>query len=133
MAKRSVKVEERVHACSVPGCTGRLEWGQRPDGSAAQWCRACERRIPQLAALHGVRRLHPTRRKPRVARWYLEALPTRKEEAVTAAEWAILLGVPVARIRVFACEVRHWPQVGRVVPPTRQNIRYWRREEVASA
>lgn len=37
--------------CCVPGCKGALEKGTR-DGIAVEWCRACERRIAQLDALH---------------------------------------------------------------------------------
>lgn len=37
--------------CPVPRCKGVLEPGKR-DGVALYWCRACERRIEQLDALH---------------------------------------------------------------------------------
>lgn len=37
--------------CTVPECKGVLEPGTR-DGKLVEWCRACERRIAQLRALH---------------------------------------------------------------------------------
>ncbi len=37
--------------CPVPGCKGSLEAGKR-EGRTVEWCRVCERRIPQLQALH---------------------------------------------------------------------------------
>lgn len=40
--------------CPVPGCKGVLEPGKK-DGITVEWCRACERRISQLQALHDAR------------------------------------------------------------------------------
>lgn len=43
-----------VTPCPVPRCKGTLEPGTRA-GKPAEWCRACERRIAQLEALHEAR------------------------------------------------------------------------------
>jgi len=36
--------------CHVPGCKGELQRGSHPGGGEKAWCRACERRVVQLAA-----------------------------------------------------------------------------------
>lgn len=138
MPRAPLPPESQAPPCTVPDCGGVQLAHRMADGSVRRWCETCQTRLEHLRALEAAmpqrapaiprRPMGATPRSPGAAQRYLRALPTARDQAVTAIEWAARVGVPVERVRIFASSRRQRGEIGRVVPPTGRGIRYWRRE-----